>query len=150
MDPHATTPPVSSGADQPGLRLRLAHEARRIAAQHEYLNALETTTLRSLERNTPAEAREALHGFRGALDAHFTLEEQIHFPALHGLREDLAPRIEALIGQHAALRVSIEELEGRVGREPRDDVTRHFRALAEALHAHESQEERLLAEGNHG
>jgi iron-sulfur cluster repair protein YtfE (RIC family) len=136
---------MSRSDDQPGLRLRLAHEARRIAVQHGYLDALEAATLRALERCTPAEAREALHGFRGALDAHFALEEQLHFPALHGLHAELAPEIGALERDHAEFRAAAEALEARVGLEPRGDVTHDFRALAERLREHEGREERMLS-----
>jgi iron-sulfur cluster repair protein YtfE (RIC family) len=103
--------------EQPGLRPRLAHASRRLPAQHEYLDALLATTRRALERNTPPEAREALHAFRGALDAHFALEEQVHFPALHGLEPGCVAQIEELVLDHHALRDRLLVLEGQVGRD---------------------------------
>ena len=130
--------------EQPGLRPRLAHASRRLAVQHEYLDALLATTRRALERNTPPEAREALHAFRGALDAHFSLEEQVHFPALHGLEPARADEIEALVLEHRSLRDRLLVLEGQVGREPRDGVARDFVDLGAALREHESREERLF------
>jgi hypothetical protein len=130
--------------EQPGLRPRLAHATRRLAAQHEYLDALLATTRRAVERSTPPEAREALHGFRGALDAHFALEEQVHFPALHGLEPARASEIEALVLEHRALRDRLLVLEGKVGREPRDEVARGFVDLGAALRDHETREERLF------
>jgi hypothetical protein len=136
---------MSRDDDQPGLRLRLTHASRRIAGQHDYLDALVASTLRALERNTPAEAREGLEGFAGALDAHFALEEQLHFPALHGLRPEVAPEIEALMVEHRALRARVRGLGERVGREPRDEVTREFVGLADTLRDHESREEQLFA-----
>jgi hypothetical protein len=136
---------MSPSDDQPGLRLRLAHEAKRIAVQHGYLAALEATTLRALERNTPAEAREALHGFFGALDAHFELEERVHFPAIHGLHADLGADIARLVEDHRALRAALSDLEVRVGREPRDRVTEGFRVAGAQLLDHERREETLIA-----
>jgi hemerythrin-like domain-containing protein len=130
--------------EQPGLRRRLAHASRRLSVQHEYLDALLATTRRALERNTPPEAREALHAFRGALDAHFALEEQVHFPALHGLDPARDREIEVLVLEHRALRDRLLVLEGKVGREPRDGVARDFVDLGAALRDHESREERLF------
>jgi hypothetical protein len=130
--------------EQPGLRPRLAHATRRLAAQHEYLDALLATTRRALERSSPPEAREALHAFRGALDAHFALEEQVHFPALHGLEPERAGEIESLVLEHRALRDRLLVLEGRLGREPRDGVTRDFVDLGAAMRDHETREERLF------
>lgn len=137
-------PSGSMSDEQPGLRRRLAHASRRLAVQHEYLDALLATTRRALERNTPAEAREALHAFRGALDAHFALEEQVHFPALHGLEPARDREIEALVLEHRALRDRLLVLEGKVGREPRDGVARAFVELGASLRDHEDREERLL------
>lgn len=141
---HATTATVSRSDEHPGLRLRLAHASRRLAVQHDYLDALLAATQRALERNTPAEAREALAGFAGALEAHFALEEQLHFPALHGLRLELAPELEALMLEHRALRERMRALAERVGKEPRESVTAEFVALGGVLRVHESREEQLL------
>ncbi len=131
--------------DQPGLRLRLAHASRRLPAQHDFLDALVATTGRALERMPPGEAHEAMRGFRGALEAHFQLEEEVHFPALHGLQPGLAAELEALVREHHALRDRLLVLEGRIGREPGTAVAPDFAALAETLREHESREERLFA-----
>jgi hypothetical protein len=133
--------------EQPGLRPRLAHASRRLAAQHEYLDALLATTQRAIARNTPSEAREALHAFRGALDAHFALEEQVHFPALHGLEPARGREIEELLLEHRSLRERLRVLEAKVGREPRDGVARDFVDLGVALRDHESREELLFGGG---
>jgi len=135
---------MPSADEQPGLRLRLAQEARRIAGQHAWLASVEATVLRVLQRGTPAEARDALDAYRGALAAHFELEERLHFPALHGLRPELAPAIEALVADHARLRADLEALGARVGTVARDAVTDGFRACAAQLLDHEQREEALL------
>ncbi len=135
-----------TNSDQPGLRLRLAHEARRIATQHGYLDALEATTLRALERGDPGEMRQALHGFHGSLDAHFTLEEQVHFPALHGLRPDCEPELDELIREHARFRDELDRIEAAL-RNPSEggaDALAAFREVAASLGRHEQREERLL------
>ena len=132
--------------DQPGLRLRLAHEARRIASQHGYLDALEVTTLRVLELGEPRQMQLALRGFHGSLDAHFTLEEQVHFPALHGLRPEVEPELDALIREHARFRDELRRIEALL-HAPNGgaaDALAAFREVAARLGRHEEQEERLL------
>lgn len=131
--------------EQPGLRPRLAHATRRLAAQHGYLDALLATTQRAIARHTPAEAREALYAFRGAIDAHFALEEQVHFPALQGLEPARGPELEELRLEHRALQARLGELEGQMGREPRGGVARGFADLGVALRDHETREERLFS-----
>lgn len=130
--------------DQPGLRLRLAHASRRLPVQHDFLDALLATTGRALERTDAAEAQEAMRGFRGALEAHFQLEEEVHFPALHGLQPRCGAELEALVREHHALRDRLLALEGRLGREPGSAVAPDFAELAHALRQHESREERLF------
>lgn len=136
---------MARSEDQPGLRLRLAHASRRLPAQHDFLDALLATTGRALERMPQAEAQEAMRGFRGALEAHFQLEEEVHFPALHGLEPRLEAELEALVLEHHALRDRLLVLEGRIGREPGAVVAPDFADLAQTLREHESREERLFA-----
>jgi hypothetical protein len=135
---------MARSEDQPGLRLRLAHVSRRLPAQHGFLNALLATTSRALERMAPAEAQEALLGFRGALDAHFQLEEEVYFPALHGLQPGLEVEIAELAREHHALRDRLLVLEGRASREPGPVVAQEFVELSHALRQHEAREERVF------
>jgi len=131
--------------------MRLAHEARRIASQHAYLDALEATTLRALERGDPVEMRQALDGFRGSLDSHFTLEEQVHFPALHGLRAEWEAELLALVREHQRFRSVLVELGAGARRSPPDaaELAAAFRELTAELGRHEQREEQLLARAPH-
>jgi len=128
--------------------MRLAHEARRIATQHDYLDALESTTRLALERGDPREMGEALRGFDGALDAHFSLEEQVHFPALHGLDGSLGAEIETLVREHGSFRQAMAGLRARIpgvagtGLDP--GILAEFERLAAVLRSHEQREEALL------
>ena len=132
---------MSPNDGQPGLRMRLAHEGRRLAAQHEFLDVLAKAASQAVERDGKAEAREALHGFRAALDAHFALEEQMHFPALRGLHPELADELAELVREHAEFRASLDRLEGGA-----DGVERKtaLDALVAGLRLHETREERML------
>jgi iron-sulfur cluster repair protein YtfE (RIC family) len=131
--------------------MRLAHEARRIAGQHAYLDALESTTLRALERGDAVEMRQALDGFHGAVDSHFTLEEQVHFPALHGLRTELEPELLDLVREHEQFRSALARLDAGVRRSPPDaaELAAEFRELTADLGRHEQREEQLLARASH-
>jgi len=123
------------------LRLRLVHEARRLAGQHGYLDALASATRRAIERDAGAETREALIGFRGALESHFALEEQLHFPALHGLRPELAGDLAELSREHAEFRAALDRIEHHPGGAARTAALDTFSA---SLRLHEDREERLF------
>ena len=133
-----------TSSDHPGLRLRLAHEGRRIAGQHDYLAALEATTRRALERGDAREMGEALRGFEGALCAHFDLEEQVHFPALHGHDPATGPELETLVTEHRGFRASLAQLRATAEAGDRAPVAAAFDALVVALRTHESREESLF------
>jgi hypothetical protein len=133
-----------TSSDHPGLRLRLAHEGRRIVGQHAYLGALEATTLRALERGDAREIAEALHGFEGALGSHFDLEEQVHFPALHGHAPELAPELAALESDHRSLRDDVAGLRHRAEARDGTDLRAAFQSLMDALRDHEAREEALF------
>jgi iron-sulfur cluster repair protein YtfE (RIC family) len=136
-------------SDQPGLRLRLAHEARRIASQHSYLDALEETTLRAFERGDPGEMRHVLNAFQASLDAHFDLEEHVHFPALHGLRPEFQPELDELIREHVRFREELHRIEASLRAIGSDGaaagILAAFRDVAARLRRHEEREEHLLA-----
>jgi iron-sulfur cluster repair protein YtfE (RIC family) len=136
-------------SDQPGLRLRLAHEARRIASQHSYLDALEATTLRAFERGDLAEMQQVLHGFRASLDAHFALEEQVHFPALHGLRPAFQPELDELIREHVRFREELERIDASLRAISSEgaaaEILAAFGDVTARLRRHEEREEQLLA-----
>ena len=136
-------------SDQPGLRLRLAHEARRIASQHSYLDALDEATQLAFESGEPGEMQRALHAFQGSVEAHFAVEEQVHFPALHGLRPDFQAELDELIREHVRFREELHRIEASLRNLGADGAGAHvpaaFRDVAARLRRHEEREERLLA-----
>lgn len=123
--------------------MRLAHEAKRVAAQHERIDAFERDVRAALNGGDAAAIATALHAFEKALLAHFSLEEELHFPALHGLDAALAPELRVLAQDHAAFRKQLARLladrEGRA-----QGWIEAFAALANALRRHEDREEALL------
>ena len=138
---------MTEHADQPGLRMRLAHEARKIAAQHEILDGLERDTLRALESADAAVMRDVLDDFASALDGHFTLEEDVHFPALHGLDESCTAELDALVRDHRVIRGGIAQVVTGAGRPvaARDPLVAAFREVMTTLRDHEKREEALFA-----
>jgi iron-sulfur cluster repair protein YtfE (RIC family) len=135
--------------DQPGLRMRLAHEARRIAGQHAYLAALEATTRVALETGDGAAVARALDVFAGSLEAHFSLEEHVQFPALHGLHPENERDLAELVADHVRFRSALEALQAlAAGPDPtarRAEAVAAFGRLTDDLGGHEAREEVLLA-----
>jgi hypothetical protein len=127
--------------------MRLAQEARRVVAQHQFLDALESSTLLTLERGGVAEMNEALASFENALVAHFAIEERVQFPALHGLDSRFAPELSDLVRAHERFRAEIAALRAQVqANGGRPVLLSGFGRLAAELRLHEEREEKLLAE----
>ena len=131
---------------QDGLRRRVGIEARRISSQHRQLDQFYGMLAEALRRERPAEVRSAFQRFRDALEAHFTMEDEIHFPALHGLRPDLEPQLSALVTEHGAFREQLESLQGHFDRSELDPGAGLLDELVTRLAAHEGREEKLLAD----
>jgi len=139
--------------DQPGLRIRLETEMRRIASQHQQLVALFEELRVALDGATRAPTSSpsaAFARYQQALLAHFSMEDRVAFPALHGLRPDLAPRIEALAAEHHALRAEIAEMGRSIGSQPTGSTAPNgahamLTTFGESLRHHESREEELVA-----
>ena len=131
---------------QNGLEKRLEFEARRISSQHRQLDAFHEMVARALEAGDPTAVLAAFTRFRDALEAHFAMEDEIFFPALHGLRPELEPELTALVQQHHAMRAQIAEVQALFDAERVADGGGVLDALADALSQHEEREERLQAQ----
>ncbi len=130
--------------DQPGLRMRLARQGTGIATQHRQLDVFVREVSQALCRVQRRDCETAVYRLQGALNAHFAVEEQVVFPALHGLNSELADRILALERDHERLREDVDRLALAI---VTSDITTARRVLQEfdaALSAHERSEERIL------
>ena len=96
-----------------GLRFRVKRAGRQIADQHRHLRSIYEAIRDAVKRGVAQEARDGLVRLQGAIDAHFALEDDVFFPALHGLHPDYTEALEALSGEHARF---VEELR-RMGEE---------------------------------
>lgn len=130
--------------DEPGLQLRVRRLLRQMVAQHRHLKPIYQALGHALAQGAD-EARSAFEGYREAIDAHFSLEDDFFFPALHGLRPERASDLEALVREHRGFLADV----GRIGEAVRaGDLERAGKALeafSAALAAHESREEELVS-----
>ena len=88
--------------------------------------------------------------FSTALDAHMSVEEDIYFPALHGLRSDLANEFQALVREHELMRDELSQIRDVLAKEDRVAVFAAFDQLADFLNRHERKEEELIARVTEG
>lgn len=132
--------------EQPGLRLRLGTEHRRISSQHRQLDSLYAFVTAALERQSLPDARTAFLRFRDAWDAHTSLEDTFYFPALHGLLPALVTPLAAFCEEHARFRGVLEEVERAFGREELAVAATALESLVSDIAEHERREEELVRE----
>jgi hypothetical protein len=125
---------------QTGLRHRLRRAVRRSESQHVQLRALLADIETPLRAGTRGVSSELLARLRDALQAHFELEDQVLFPALHGLQPAAGPPIETLCREHADF---LTELGASLAQPSGCDGDAFLRLRA-ALGDHERREEQLL------
>jgi hypothetical protein len=128
------------------LRLRLNGEVRRISSQHRQLDALFAFVVEALESGSAPSTRQALETFRDAFQAHMDLEDRIYFPALHGLRAELAETLERFSVEHHSFRGSFQRLGAYLDASDLGGLGAELEVFAAELADHETREEALLAE----
>jgi hypothetical protein len=128
-----------------GLRHRIGRLVEQIARQHRYLQELRTEIDVALERGSRADARRGLDQFSAALTAHFELEQNVFFPALHGLEPTRKRDLEALEQEHAVLLAELQDVRTAVESAVQADSAARFRSCLERLRSHERIEEELVA-----
>jgi hypothetical protein len=131
---------------QPGLHLRAAIEHRRISSQHRQLDEIYSLVVTALHGDDLPAARVAFQRFRDAWEAHTSLEDSFYFPALHGLRPGLAPRLDGLVEEHAGFRRELDALEHHFARDDRAAIAVALDAFVGYVADHERREEALAAE----
>ena len=131
--------------DDPGLRLRLRRATRDIGAQHDRMRELAAEVRAALAAGDGSAARTAMQRYRDALQAHFALEEDVYFPALHGLEPKLGDTIGELQSDHERLFDAADAL-AVPDADPADvEWDAGFLELRRALQLHEAREEALLS-----
>ena len=128
-----------------GLRYRVRRAARQISDQHRHMNELRRRCDEALSGGNDGEVREALLRYCGALDAHFALEEDVFFPALHGLRPEHTEELDTLSREHQVFAARLTALRryAETGGDGDGAVT-SFHSFVEEMGQHEAREERLV------
>jgi hypothetical protein len=128
-----------------GLRLRMRGEERRITSQHEQLDGLCREVYARIDKDGAGDSLQEYTLFMTALDAHMTVEEDIYFPALHGLCADAGPDLANLVEEHDELRGEATEVRIRLEAHDREGARRSLDRLARHVSDHELAEEDLIA-----
>jgi hemerythrin superfamily protein len=128
-----------------GLRLRMRGEERRITSQHERLDDLCREVYTRIDKDGAQDAVQDFTLFMTALDAHMTVEEDIYFPALHGLCAEAGPELTALAREHEELRGEADAIRKHLKAHDREGARRCLDRLARHVSDHELAEEDLLA-----
>jgi hypothetical protein len=130
--------------DGPGLRQRMQRAARSISEQHHQLDTLYADLSDALDRRDDHQARLVFLRFSDALNAHFSLEETLFFPALNGLHPPAAAEVAALALEHRRFDAALAEISEKLRSEALAGAGEQLDQLATALGAHERREESLL------
>jgi hypothetical protein len=131
-------------SDQIGLRHRVRRLVEQIARQHRQLGELRGRIDAAFARGAWQEAGRSLDQFRAVLVAHFDLEQDVFFPALHGLEPSRKRDLESLEQEHAELLAQLEGVVAGVEPELQPDCAERFRSCLERLRGHEKIEEELV------
>lgn len=137
-------------SDDPGLRVRMRGEERRISSQHQQLGDLFDRILASVKGGGTRMALGDFLLFSTALEAHMAVEEDIYFPALHGLRNDIGDELAGLVTEHIRIRGELPKVHERLNGANEADARRALGELADLIDRHEKQEENLLARISEG
>jgi len=135
----------STAEGDAGLRLRMRGEERRISSQHKQLGDLFQLTLASVTVGGPRKAIGDFLLFETALEAHMSLEEDIYFPALHGLRNDLEDELIRLVAEHREIRTALRDVKKCLSTATGDETRSALNEFADLIDRHEAEEEDLLA-----
>jgi hypothetical protein len=137
---------VNRNATDRGLRHRLQRGARRVADQHQAIRDLYRALTEDLLERPKKAVRSGFDRYRLALTAHFDLEEQIFFPAVHGADPGQSAQLRQLIDSHARMRTELEHIADSIDSLPTDEFSRRLVGFSTILASHEQQEECLLSQ----
>jgi hemerythrin superfamily protein len=129
-----------------GLIFRVRRSARRMADQHRHLRDLVPEFERAVERADADALGDMVSRYIEGIVAHFNLEDDVFFPALHGLRPERGDALEALSREHEGFLQRLAELRNGLASEPVERFADGFRQILADLGDHEKREEQLVRE----
>jgi len=127
-----------------GLQLRLRRARRQIESQHTHLHTLYESLAGAIARASVGSVREIGEQLLAALEAHFSLEDGVFFPAVHSLHPEYRQDLNALIRDHERYRRQLTGMLGGLGSDGLDAFAAGYRELTASVADHESREERLI------
>ncbi len=126
-----------------GFRVRLDRALRHAQRQHTELAALERELQQAIDRDESEQIDTWLARYSSGLQAHFLLEEDVLFPILMRLGDDMCAGVRKLVDQHERLRDDLSKLEATSNAY---DVAAGLAALRVQVSAHERLEEGLAVD----
>jgi nucleotide-binding universal stress UspA family protein len=127
-----------------GLRYRMKRAARQIASQHRHIRSAFEAIREAAARGAAREVRTALAGLQSAVHAHFSLEEGVFFPAIHGLHPEYREALDTLSREHVRFAAELRRMAEGLEFSGLARFTSAFEALVSSLAAHEGREEELV------
>ena len=135
---------------EPGLLLRMSSDTRRMFGQHRQLEDFSGLVASALAGGSLRSARLAFTRFRDALEAHITVEDQMFFPAVRGLRPGLDAHLAQLVREHARFREHLDELHELLAKGSAEAFGKSFGDFREDFAQHEAREEQIISAATSG
>jgi hypothetical protein len=136
--------PPSNPLAEPGLARQIPRRARRVIAGHEQLQTFSELVRSAVEQGSLHNARLSFTRLCDALDAHITVEDHHFFPAMRGLKPEIAAELAQLIREHAAFRLTMEALHDLLAQGSAEAFAMDFEVFCDELADHEFREEQLI------
>ena len=136
--------------NEPGLVLRMSSGTRRIFGQHRQLEDFSGMVASSLAGGSLRSTRLAFTRFRDALEAHITVEDQMFFPAVRGMRPGLDADLAQLVLEHARFREHLEELHELLAKGSAEAFGESFGDFRADFAQHEAREEQIISAATSG
>ena len=128
-----------------GLRYRMRRALRQIGDQHRQLHEISDGLGAAVASGERGEARDAFVRYRHAIGAHFELEDEVFFPALHGLHPEEQESLDALGRDHGVLIAALQTLAPLLEESALERFGAAFDAFRGDLGRHEKREEGLVS-----
>lgn len=127
-----------------GLRFRVQRAARKIPQQHRHIDEVFVHLQAALVRGVLPEVKELFLQYHGAIEAHFAIEDDVFFPALHGLHPEQGAELQKLCDEHQSFSQDLEELADRLNSGILDAFGSGLHSFVARLALQEAKEARLL------
>ncbi len=117
-----------------------------LSNEHHRLNRLYATLQRDLRPSSRHAAYASFVRLRDALESHFEVEDQVHFPTVQKFRPEFGSLIQSLQAGHTRFRKELIQISQIISAGEIDESRRLVGVFAQELVEHEKIEEDLLAQ----